>query len=66
LPDLLEMAGYWAATDDTPTKPFKPEWKGLMKYTKYLRGVQNERRAAKRQHILVKRVLRDMRRDAVE
>lgn len=38
------LAGYWAGSDDTPTEKFKPEWKGLMKFTKYIRGTMQEKR----------------------
>ena len=46
-PDLYELVGYWAGSDDTPTQKMRPEWKGLMSYTRYLRGIQRERRHAK-------------------
>jgi len=47
LPDRYELAGYWAATDNTPVDQWRGEWKGLMKYTKYLRGMQREKRIAR-------------------
>jgi len=46
-PDQYELVGHWAATDETPASKRKPEWKGHMRFTKYIRGVMRDKRAAK-------------------
>lgn len=61
VPPSLELAGYWAATDDTPTKNKVVEWKPEMKFATYIRGVMRDKRRSRQiDRILAKRARQEV------